>query len=1020
MIVAFVNLHAHSAYSLLDGFNMPEAIVNRAKELGQEAIALTDHGAVHGVIDFYKKCKEENIKPIIGCEMYLADDIDEKSKKRYHITILARNNEGLTNLYKLITISNKRGFYYKPRVDLDTIQEHSKGLIIMSGCLAGEIPQSIINNGNPFELAKKYNNMFDYFFLEIQPNKLEEQYVVNKKLVEVSNKLHIPLVATNDVHYINKEDAEYHDVMLAIQTKSNLDDEDRLSFDNNEFYLKSKEEVLNDLFDEEGYEYYADKAVANTGDIATLCDNIEIDLGGFHLPDYEIPENHNYKSYIKEKCLKRLSKMDVNHQRYEDRLDEELRIIDNKGFCPYFLIVADFMNWADNNDIMVGSGRGSAGGCLTSYLLGITNIDPIKHGLLFSRFLNEERDSNPDIDIDFAKKDRDRVIDYVRDKYGDNNVARICTFGTMSTKAVIKDVGRVLGYSFEYMNDKIGEAIPYKASSVHDARIKSKDLRNYAKKHPDIFKYAERLEGKPRHLGEHACAVVITPKPVVNYMPLARTSGDLVTQFEMENTEELGLLKMDFLGLKTLDIISDTISQIHKRHDIDRIEDKLGFLPTVDNIWDIPLDDYNVYKNIFQQADNNGVFQMESRLFKQLLEDMKPKNFENIVALLALGRPGTLDAEMDEVYINRMHGEEEVEYYHEDLEEVLEPTFGIILYQEQILKIAQIIAGYTLGEADILRRAVGKKKEKLMEEQKEKFVNGAIEQGYDKELGEYIFELIEYFANYGFNKSHSAAYAMISYVTAFLKYYFPSEFYASLMTQESGKTFSENNIKDYISDCYRRKIKVLPPDINKSDKSFKSIDGDILFGLSIIKGVGDKAVEEIINKRPYDDLYDFMSKIDSRVVNKTVVESLIKSGCFDFLEDNRNTLLSKYYNEKGNNSGTMSLFGSMREDISKDEIIDYEKEVLNISLTYPNRWLMMDEGDRIEVQGFIKKIKIIETKNGNEMAFVNLKNKIANIECVLFPRQYGRLKDYLVNDAEMIFEGVKQDSSLKVMDIRGV
>ena len=708
--MSFVHLHNHSDIgSLLDSLVSPEDLVKRSFEWDMPAVSVSDHASMSSFVRLFKHSQDYNIKPIFGCEFYVVDDMYDKNKNetRCHLNLIAKNKRGLHNLFKLVTLANKDGFYYRPRVDFNAIQKYSEGVICLTACLQSEISQFALNDKKEKAVnwVKKYKNVFgEDLYLEIMGNNLEDQYIINERLTKLGDFTNTPIVATNDVHYLKKEDFKAHEILLCIQTGDNIYNPDRFKFPANEFYFKNRQELKEDIYNKKGYEDKAEEALDNTLEVADKVEDIEIELGNRYFPGYDTPDNYTSDEYLRKLCFEELEKMDgINYEEYKERLEYELEIIVNKGYSSYFLIVGDFTEWAKNNEILLGVGRGSAAGCLASYLLGITAIDPIENDLLFQRFLNPGRDSAPDIDQDVEKENRNKLINYVRNKYGHDNVAQMCTFGTESAKAVIKDVGRSLKMDFDYLNDVIVPCFPKHYDDLSDALEQSEELQKYKKKHPELFKFAEKLEDKPRHLGTHAAAVVITPKPVVDFTPLARTGDNLVTQVEMHDSEELGMLKMDFLGLKTLDIIRSTIDFLHKRDDLD----KFDFVPTVDNIWDLPLNDTEVYRNIYQQADTNGIFQVESQLFKKLLKEMKPKNFEHIVALVALGRPGTLDAGVVDDYFDRMHGKQEVEYPHEDLEEVLEETYGIMTYQEQALKIAQIVAGFSLGEADLLRRGIG-------------------------------------------------------------------------------------------------------------------------------------------------------------------------------------------------------------------------------------------------------------------------------------------------------------------------
>jgi len=714
--ISFVNLHVHSNLgSLLDGYNSPEEIIERVDELGQEAVAITEHGTMSSFVRFYKEARERDIKPIIGVEMYVADDMHNKNRRdEKHLVLLAKNNKGLENLYHLVTVANEEGFYYKPRIDFDELKENSEGLIAMSACLKGVVPYYIKQNNTEKakKIAKKYKNLFgDDFYIEIMTNKIEDQYDLNEDLVELARDLDIKLVATNDVHYTKKEHAEIHDVMLAINSGDFVDSDNRsLQFDNDEFYLKDETEVREGLFrNPDEYTNAINEAIESTNEIAEKC-NTTLDMGGFMLPDYEVPKGNTQLDYLEQLTTQRLFEFamenDIDIEKYSNRLEHELDIIEQKGYEGYFLIVHDFIEWAKENGVMVGPGRGSAGSSLVSYLLNIIDIDPIKYDLLFSRFINPERESLADIDLDLSEQDRHKVFDYIKDKYGKDSVASICTFGSMAAKGSIKDVARTLGINHDYVESKITNKIET-GQSIEEALEDNEDLQKYRKKHPKLFKYAIKLEGRPRHRSTHACATVITPGSVEENIPLARNGDELVTQTEMHDTEALGLLKMDLLGLKTLDIIEQTIDLAYETYGTEGVVDKIGFEIEKGNWSQIPTDRKEVFNNIYQKGDTSGVFQVESYLFQDILEKMQPSKFEHIIALVSLGRPGPIEAGLVDSYIDRMHGEEKVEYPDPSLEEYLEETYGLMIYQENVMRVAREIAGYSLGEADVLRRAMG-------------------------------------------------------------------------------------------------------------------------------------------------------------------------------------------------------------------------------------------------------------------------------------------------------------------------
>ena len=994
--------------------------------------------SIHNFVELYKAAKEEEIKHIFGIEVYVANDMHDKEGKRHHLIILAKNKKGLDNIFKMVSKSNTEGFYYKPRIDFEILKKHSEGLIVSSACLAGEIPRALENNNNERaeEIALKYKKLFgDDFYIEIMANDVSEQYVMNSKLANLARKLDIELVATSDMHYLEKDSIEAHDVMLCIQTGAKVEDNDRFRFHGDSYYFKGEDEIKSQLFAksvESDFIDARDSAVENTVKIADKCDTVELDLGNLLLPKFEVPEGYTLESHLEERAFKKLFELavekDIDMDKYARRLDTELEVINMKGYPAYFLIVEDYVQWAKDNNIIVGPGRGSAAGSLLSYLLGITALDPVKYGLLFERFLNPERTAMPDIDIDFGN--RGKVIQYVIDKYGEENVASICNFGTLGAKSAVKDVGRVLGYDYNLMNKEISKAFPDTPGiSIKEALEESKELKMYAGQYPKLFDIAQKLEGKPRQLGTHASAVVITPEPVDDYTPLARTknsqTGEItyVTQTEMHDSEDLGLLKMDFLGLKTVVIIGEAIKFIKNRKDYDSLEYK----PTVQNIWDLPLDDKDVYKNIYQKADTNGVFQVESQLFKRLLKKMRPTKFEHIIAILALGRPGPLEAGIVEKFFDRMHGNEKVEYPHPDLEEDLKETYGFMAYQEQVMAAARRLAGFSLGEADILRRGMGKKKIKVLEKMKVKFKAGAKENGHTEEFADEMFRLIEYFAGYGFNKSHSACYALISYATAYLKYHFPAEFYAAIMSVEAAKSGSDSSITDYFSDCYKKKIDILPPDINESEGRFTAVNGRIRLGLNAIDGLGKKASTEIMNERPFKDLDDMYQKVDTRVVNKTAFEALIKAGAMDSFGKNRKQLLADYKTIKEFGQMRQSLFDAFKTEEgkgvfdepepTKEEIIEFEMGTIGLSLTYPSEWDFAKSGEVLEVEGIITESKEVKTRKSNKlMAFAKVKTDKNKIKLVVFPDTYRANHDLFQKGFKLKLEGKKDKSNAMLVD----
>jgi DNA polymerase-3 subunit alpha len=1021
----FTHLHVHSHYSLLDGLGKIDQLLDYAKKLGMDSLALTDHGVLYGAVEFYKKAKEKGIKPIIGVEMYLAFDkmcqerpnIDDK---RYHFVLLAKNEEGYKNLVKLITLSHLEGFYYRPRVDEELLAKYSSGLIALSACIQGKIPQLILAKKikEAEAQAKKYQEIFgkENFYLEIQhhPN-FPNQKIVNQALAAISKKTSIPLVATNDIHYLKPEDSEAQDILMLINTGADLKDPERLTLKADDFSMRSPEQMIKDFKDFPG-------AIENTQKIADEC-NFQFELGKTKLPRFIVPSDTTQDKYLTELCLQGIKKRYGEEKQKEvlERLNFELSVIKQTGFASYFLIVQDFVNWAKQNRIVVGPGRGSVGGSLTAYLLNITNIDPLKYDLLFERFLNPERISLPDIDLDFADRRRDEVIDYVAQKYGKDHVAQIITFGTMAARAAVRDVGRALSYTYSYC-DQIAKMIPF-GSTLDQTLAGVEEFRQMyssdeqAKK---LIDFAKKLEGVARHASTHACGVVISAEPLNEIIPLQHPTQDdktIVTQYEMHSIEDLGLLKMDFLGLKNLTIIEDTLARIYK------VQGKKIDIET------LPTDDKDSFR-LLQKGETIGVFQLESDGMRRYLKLLKPTEFEDIIAMVALYRPGPMALIPD--YIDGKHKKKNVEYIHHKLKPILEKTFGIPVYQEQIMKIVQELAGFTLGEADVLRKAIGKKIQKLLMAQKEKFIQGATKNGVNENISQTIWHWIEPFASYSFNRAHAAGYATIAYQTAYLKTHFPVEFMASLLTSEKADT---ERVGFLIGECKKMGIEVLAPDINESLENFTVVPPkQIRFGLSAIKNVGYNIVETIVKERKaagiYHTIFDFVGRITSRDLNKKSLESLIKAGAFDKLVE-RNQLLTNLEkllewsreNQKARTNGQKGLFDGMKfnhnfqllqsQPASQSEKLIWEKELLGLYVTshplenfkklfeasYLGGALKMipiskinQSGQRhiskyqkIRIGGIISSIKKIITRIGKPMLFVNLEDLTDKIEVVVFP-----------------------------------
>ena len=1010
----FTHLHCHSHYSLLDGLPKIDDFLDYVKELGMDSVALTDHGNLYGAVEFYEKAKKREIKPIIGIELYMA--LEKMSQKRpnidnknYHLLLLVKNEAGYKNLVKLVTKAHLEGFYYKPRVDEDLLKRHHEGLIMLSGCLQGKIPRKIIAGKikEAEDLALQYQDIFgkDSFYLELQhhPN-LPEQKKVNETLIRLSKKLKIPLVATNDCHYLRPEDAEAQDILMLINTGARPDDPERITMKTDDFSVREPERMIKDF-------KTVPEAIENTQKIVSLC-NFEFKLGKIKLPYFAVPNGKTADEYLRDLCLAGIEKRHLKKTKeLLDRLDYELGVIKQTGFASYFLIVADFANWAKEHEIVVGPGRGSVTGSVVAYLMGITDVNPLNYGLLFERFLNPSRISMPDIDLDFADTKRDKVINYVRQKYGEDKVAQIITFGTMAARAVVRDVGRALGYPYLYC-DKIAKLIPFNFT-LDDALSKIDEFRSIYEsdeKAQKLIDFAKKLEGCARHVSTHACGVVISKDPLEDTIPLQHpTQNDdtIVTQYEMHSIEDLGFLKMDFLGLKNLTIIENTIKLIKKLRGQD-----------VD-IENIPLDDKKTYK-LLQKAETIGVFQLESSGMRGYLKQLKPSKFEDLVAMVALYRPGPMQFIPE--YIARKEKRKKIEYIHPKLKPVLESTYGLPIFQEQLMQIAQVIAGFSLNEADVLRKAVGKKISSLLYKQKEKFMTGAEKQGIKKEIADKIWSWFLPFARYGFNKSHSVGYGMIAYQTAYLKAHFPVEFMASLLKSEKNDV---ERVGFLITECKRMGIEVLPPDINESLDDFTVVPGQnkIRFGMLAIKNVGHDIVEAIIRERksggPYKDITDFVNRIDSKNLNKRSLESLIKSGVFDKLEE-RNRLLSNLErllewsrdSQKQKINGQKGLFDSFgfnnklhlaeAKPASKADKLKWEKELLGLFVTsHPledfrdalakksvpisdiNTTLI---NRRVTIGGVISKIKKIITKSGKPMLFLGVEDLTGRTEVVCFPR----------------------------------
>ncbi|MDY0307514.1 MAG: DNA polymerase III subunit alpha [Desulfovibrio aminophilus] len=1042
----FVHLHVHSEYSLLDGAIRLPALCQRAKDFGMPAVAVTDHGNMHAAVTFYQYAKQYGIKPLIGCETYVAQGAyTEKTGKlgsAYHLLLLAQNAQGYKNLIRLVSMANMDGFYYKPRVDKELLRRHGEGIIACSACLAGEVCRKLLNEGLEagVETAREYADIFPgRFYLELQSNGLKEQEQANSMLLQVAERTGLPLVATNDCHYLDRADAEAHDTLLCIQTQVTVDQQNRMRMDTDQLYFKPPEEM-------EASFAHCPEALANTARIAEACE-LEIELGKHVFPVYTLPEGRTiveeFELLARDGLKKRLAHLpyQVDEAAYWERLEYEIGVIKEMGFPAYFLIVQDFINWAKDNRIPVGPGRGSAAGSLVAWALRITNLDPLPYDLLFERFLNVERVSMPDIDVDFCERRRTEVIKYVSGKYGEDHVAQITTFGTMKAKAVVRDVGRALGLTFAE-TDKIAKLIPDDLKMTIDKALdKEPELVALAHSSPQMEKLVDisrRLEGLCRHASTHAAGVVISAGPMTDYLPLYRgKKGEVVTQYDMKRVEKVGLIKFDFLGLRTMTVIEDCL-------DIIREQGKQP--PDLDTL---ALSDPKTYE-IFARGDTDGVFQVESSGMRRYLRMLKPNCFEDLIAMLALYRPGPLGSGMVDEFIKRKHGEVEVTYPHPSLESVLKPTYGVIVYQEQVMSTARVIANYSLGAADLLRRAMGKKNAEEMAKQRKRFLEGSRENGIADKTANEIFDLMEKFAEYGFNKSHSAAYALISYFTAYLKAYFPVEFMASLISSELADT---DKVFKYINTCRDMGVKVLPPDINSGRPRFSVHDGAVVFGLSGIKNVGEEAVLEIVEERerngPYTDLVDLCRRVNLRRVTKRMLEYLIKAGAMDCFGCSRAGLLAGLdkahalgqRQAKEKQSGMISMLDMLggpdkgagnglpvnieefhAEEWPDEEKLRLEKEALGFFLSsHPLlgwrhelarlRLNTLDEcrelanGSEVRLALLFTSVKEYVTKKGDKMAFVGAEDLTATGEVTLLPNVYLPARELIAQDQPLLVSG---------------
>lgn len=1062
----FTHLHVHTEYSLLDGSAKIKSLVKRAKELGYDSLAITDHGVMYGVIDFYEAARAEGIKPIIGCEIYVSpgsrfDRENTRGEERYyHLVLLAENNQGYKNLSKIVSRGFTEGFYYKPRVDMEVLEQYHEGIIALSACLAGEVAVNLRKNNyeGAKEAALRHLKIFgeNNYFLEMQDHGLAEQATVNAGVMRLSKELGIPMVVTNDSHYILAEDWEAHDILLCIQTNRKVHEEDRMRYTGGQYYLKSKEEMY-ELFP------YAKEALANTQKIADRC-NVEIVFGEQKVPEFDVPDGLTAEEYLEKLCMEGIRKRynPVTPELME-RLTYEINTIKKMGYVDYFLIVSDFIRYAKDHGIAVGPGRGSAAGSIVAYCLEITNIDPIRYNLLFERFLNPERVSMPDIDVDFCYERRQEVIDYVVRKYGKEKVVQIVTFQTMAARNVIRDVGRALDLPYA-LCDAVAKTIPMEIGMNIDTALKvSKDLKEMYEENADVkqlIDMARKLEGLPRNTGMHAAGVVIGRDSIDEYVPLARGGDDsIITQFTMTTIERLGLLKMDFLGLRTLTVIQDAVKFIKQETGVDIDIDHIDY------------DDKKVFE-LITSGKTEGIFQLESSGMKNFMKELKPQSLEDVIAGISLYRPGPMDFIPN--YINGKEHPEKITYDVPELQEILEPTYGCIVYQEQVMQIVMKLAGYTLGRSDLVRRAMSKKKTKVMEEERQNFVYGnkaegvpgCVANGIDEKVANKIYDEMIDFAKYAFNKSHAAAYAVVSYQTAYLKYYYPVEFMAALMTSVLDNS---TKVSEYILTCRRMGIEILPPDINEGESGFSVSGNSIRYGLSAIKSVGRPVIEAIIEERKergvFTTLNDFITRMSGKDVNKRSIENFIKAGALDCLEGTRKQLLMVYssvldsVNQEKKNSmaGQMTLFDLAPEEdkadfelklpdvgeYPKEELLAFEKEVLGVYISghpleaYEEKWrknisavtsdFMLDEetgatkihdGEKVVIGGMVTAKTIKYTKTNQVMAFFTIEDLVGTVEVIIFPRDYEKYHTYLEEDAKIFVTGranVEEEKNGKVI-----
>ncbi len=1065
----FVHLHVHTEYSLLDGSARITELIDSVKNMGMDAVAITDHGGMFGVIDFYKYARKQGVKPIIGCEVYTAarsmyDKDPVKDKNQGHLVLLAKNNVGYKNMMKIVSKGYTDGFYYKPRIDLKLLEKHHEGIIALSACLAGSVQRMLLNDdySGAKDQALKLYNIFgeDSFYLELQDHGIEEQKAVNNQLLQLSKETGIPLVATNDIHYLKKEDAEVHDILLCIQTGKNVQDQERMKFPSSEFYLKSPDEMA-EIFP------YAREALDNTVKIANMC-NVDFDFNQIYLPDYEVPEDLSPKEYLRKLCYKGLyDRYTEVGETLKERMEYELKTIESMGYVEYFLIVWDFIRYAKDNEIMVGPGRGSAAGSIVAYTLEITDIDPIKYNLIFERFLNPERVSMPDIDIDFCFERRQEVIDYVVRKYGKEKVAQIITFGTMAARAAIRDVGRAVNMPYAQV-DIIAKQIPFQIGMTIEKAIETnKEFREKYESDGEakyLIDAAKAVEGLPRHASTHAAGVVISKEAIDEYVPLYMHDNSVTTQFTMGTLEELGLLKMDFLGLRNLTVIRDAIDLIERNHGV-----KIDFSK-------MEYNEKKVY-DIISKGDTLGVFQLESAGMRQFMKELKPDCFEDIIAGISLFRPGPMDSIPK--YIENKNNPDKVKYLHPKLEPILNVTYGCLVYQEQVMQLVRDLGGYTYGRSDLVRRAMSKKKMDVMETERQYFIygkedeegnveiSGCIRNGVPEGVANQIYDEMIDFAKYAFNKSHAAAYAVLGYETAYLKCYYPVEFMAALLTSIMGNA---TKVAQYIQDCKKKNILILQPSVNSSEAKFTVESGKIRFGLLAIKNVGIGIIEALINARKekgiFSSFIDFCEKVETEL-NKRAIESLIKAGAFDNLGANRAQLIAVYekvlegiqQNRRRNLNGQFSMFKSydkimissieenilpnvaefqskirltMEKDvvglyISGHPLAEYEEEIRKISTLSTGDFLEVEEeqenltlkdGNFVRIGGIISHIQNKTTRNNKMMAFLTIEDLFGTVEIVVFPKILQKYSKFIYEDNVVTVEGrlnIREEEDPKIL-----